>query len=109
MTVKSPTHQEIAARAYQLFLERGRQEGHDVDDFLRGNAEDFSDAGGIEDEIVLLGVEDLYVWSDQLHHVLVAGDDEDFVGMLGCLTGEGFHLTPQGMRFADAAAQLFLR
>ena len=39
MTVKRPTHQEIAARAYQLYLQRGRQEGHDVDDWLQAEYE----------------------------------------------------------------------
>jgi hypothetical protein len=39
MTKRSPTHQEIAARAYQLYLERGRQHGHEVDDWLQAEYE----------------------------------------------------------------------
>ena len=33
MTFRRPTHQEVSARAYQLFIERGRVEGHAVDDW----------------------------------------------------------------------------
>ena len=39
MTIKRPIHQEIAARAYQLYIERGRQQGHDVDDWLQAEYE----------------------------------------------------------------------
>ena len=39
MTIKQPTHQEIAARAYQVFLERGRQDGHAIDDWLQAEYE----------------------------------------------------------------------
>lgn len=39
MEYRQPTHQEIAARAYQLFLERGRVGGHDVDDWLQAEYE----------------------------------------------------------------------
>ena len=39
MTVKHPTHQEIAARAYQLYLQRGRQDGYSVDDWLQAEYE----------------------------------------------------------------------
>jgi hypothetical protein len=34
-----PTTQEIAERAYGLFLERGGDEGHDLDDWLRAERE----------------------------------------------------------------------
>jgi hypothetical protein len=34
-----PTHEEIARRAYELFLERGGDGGHDSDDWLRAEAE----------------------------------------------------------------------
>jgi hypothetical protein len=64
-------------------------EGHDVDDLLGWDAEDFDDFGGVEDEVVFLGVEDADVLGDELHHVLVAGDDEDFVALFGGLAGEG--------------------
>jgi hypothetical protein len=39
MMIRSPTHQEIAARAYQLYLERGRQNGYDIDDWLQAEYE----------------------------------------------------------------------
>ena len=29
-----PTKQQIEARAYELYLQRGREDGHDVDDWL---------------------------------------------------------------------------
>jgi hypothetical protein len=38
-TPRRPTHQEIAARAYQLFVERGRITGHEVDDWLQAEYE----------------------------------------------------------------------
>jgi len=33
--VRKPTHDEIAATAYQLFLEQGAEHGHAVEDWLR--------------------------------------------------------------------------
>jgi hypothetical protein len=39
MTYHRPTHQEIAARAYQIFLERGRVAGHEIDDWLQAEYE----------------------------------------------------------------------
>jgi hypothetical protein len=39
MTNRRPTHQEIAARAYQIYLQRGRQDGHQVDDWLQAEYE----------------------------------------------------------------------
>ena len=53
------------------------------------HAEDVFDAGGIEDEVVFGGVEDADVVVDELHHVLVGGDDEDVVAEGGELAGEG--------------------
>ncbi len=38
-TRAEPTNERIAARAYELFLERGRDDGHDVDDWLRAERE----------------------------------------------------------------------
>ena len=35
----SPTHEAIADRAYQLFLSRGRQGGHEVEDWLAAERE----------------------------------------------------------------------
>jgi DUF2934 family protein len=39
MTQQSPRPEQIAARAYQLYIERGRTEGHDVDDWLQAEYE----------------------------------------------------------------------
>ena len=35
----SPTHEQIAARAYEIYLERGCQHGHDMDDWLQAEYE----------------------------------------------------------------------
>jgi DUF2934 family protein len=35
----APPHHEIAQRAYELFLARGATDGHDVEDWLRAEAE----------------------------------------------------------------------
>jgi hypothetical protein len=34
-----PTEQEIAARAYAIFLERGATDGHDLEDWLQAERE----------------------------------------------------------------------
>jgi hypothetical protein len=34
-----PTEEQIQARAYRLFVERGRRHGHDVDDWLQAEYE----------------------------------------------------------------------
>ena len=34
-----PSHEQIARRANELYLERGQQEGHDVEDWLRAENE----------------------------------------------------------------------
>ena len=39
MTVRSPTPEQIAARAYQIYLERGRVSGYDMDDWLQAEYE----------------------------------------------------------------------
>jgi len=39
MNSASPTHEEIAERAYQIFLERGAEDGHDLEDWYRAEAE----------------------------------------------------------------------
>jgi hypothetical protein len=39
MTQQNLTPEQIAARAYQLYLERGRTNGHDVDDWLQAEYE----------------------------------------------------------------------
>jgi hypothetical protein len=35
----SPTYEQIAERAYDLYLARGETPGHEVDDWLRAEAE----------------------------------------------------------------------
>jgi hypothetical protein len=39
MMQQGPRTEQIAARAYQLYLERGRTDGHDVDDWLQAEYE----------------------------------------------------------------------
>jgi hypothetical protein len=39
MMVKRPTHEQIAARAYQIYLEQGRSDGHDLDHWLQAEYE----------------------------------------------------------------------
>ncbi|HYX92558.1 MAG TPA: DUF2934 domain-containing protein [Myxococcaceae bacterium] len=34
-----PTHEEIARRAYEIFVARGGEHGHDVDDWLQAERE----------------------------------------------------------------------
>ena len=34
-----PTSEAIAARSYELYLARGREDGHDVEDWLAAEAE----------------------------------------------------------------------
>jgi hypothetical protein len=36
---RTPTHEEIAVRSYELYLERGREEGHAEEDWLRAESE----------------------------------------------------------------------
>jgi Protein of unknown function (DUF2934) len=36
---KAPTHDEIAARSYELYLARGGESGHAEEDWLRAEAE----------------------------------------------------------------------
>jgi hypothetical protein len=36
---RTPTHEEIAIRSYELFLERGGQDGHAEEDWLRAESE----------------------------------------------------------------------
>lgn len=37
--VANPSEEKIRLRAYTLYEERGREDGHDVDDWLRAEAE----------------------------------------------------------------------
>ncbi len=38
-TDTNPSPEQISVRAYQIYLERGRQNGHDVDDWLQAEYE----------------------------------------------------------------------
>jgi hypothetical protein len=37
--VSSPTREEIAIRAYELYLARGREDGHDAEDWIAAEAQ----------------------------------------------------------------------
>jgi hypothetical protein len=39
VTSPRPTHEEIARRAYEIFLARGGEDGHDVADWLQAEKE----------------------------------------------------------------------
>jgi hypothetical protein len=39
MTQQRPMPEQIAARAYQIYLERGRADGYDVDDWMQAEYE----------------------------------------------------------------------
>ena len=39
MSVSAPTAEEIAQRAFEIFLARGGEPGHDLDDWLQAEAE----------------------------------------------------------------------
>ena len=39
MTQQHLSSEQVAARAYQIYLERGRANGHDVDDWLQAEYE----------------------------------------------------------------------
>jgi hypothetical protein len=39
MMINLPDHAEIAARAYRIYLERGREPGHAMDDWLQAEYE----------------------------------------------------------------------
>ena len=44
----APTHEQIAQRAYEIFVERGQPQGHDLDHWLEAEAQlrAASEAGG---------------------------------------------------------------
>jgi hypothetical protein len=39
IALRSPTHEEIAQRAFELYLARGQSDGSDVGDWLRAESE----------------------------------------------------------------------
>jgi len=38
-STSAPTHEQIAARAYEIFIERGRPQGHDLDHWLEAETQ----------------------------------------------------------------------
>ena len=38
-TTKNPSREEIARRAYELYVARGRTDGHEMDDWIRAESE----------------------------------------------------------------------
>ena len=46
----TPTHEEIEVRAYEIFLERGAEHGHDFDDWLQAQQELFQVGSGLRKE-----------------------------------------------------------
>jgi hypothetical protein len=38
-STSAPTHEQIAARAYEIFVERGRPQGRDLDHWLEAEAQ----------------------------------------------------------------------
>ncbi len=45
MDIDSAVREQIATRAFALFLERGREDGHDLDDWLQAEREIMRSAG----------------------------------------------------------------
>jgi hypothetical protein len=39
VTQRRPTQEEIASRAYEIYLARGQEDGHDVDDWVQAEQE----------------------------------------------------------------------
>ncbi len=67
-------------------VDRIAPERHHVDNLLRRDAENFLNLLGVENQIVLLRVKHLHLSRDELHHVFVAGDDEDLVPQFSSLS-----------------------
>ena len=61
---------------------------HHVHNFFRRHAQRLRHLCRIENQIVFLRIQDLHLRRHQLHHVLVAGDDEDLVLPLRGLAGQ---------------------
>jgi len=62
---------------------------HDVDHLFGRHAKSLLHPGCVEHQVVLLRVEDFHLAVHQLHHVLVAGNDEDGVARVSRLAREG--------------------
>ena len=61
---------------------------HHIHDFVGRHAEDLLDLGGVADQVVLRRIEYADVLVDQLHHVLVAGDDKHRIAGVDRFAGE---------------------
>ncbi len=62
---------------------------HYIHHALRRNAQDFFHLGGVADQVVLGRVQHADAVGYQLHHVLVAGDDEDAISLAGRFVCQG--------------------
>jgi Protein of unknown function (DUF2934) len=51
-----PTYEEIEARAYQLYVERGRADGQDVEDWLQAERELVATYKGASQKAKVIGV-----------------------------------------------------
>ena len=47
--IRTVTDDDVAARAYGLYLERGGGDGHDVDDWIQAERELRGDSGNVDD------------------------------------------------------------
>ena len=63
-------------------------QGHHINHLVRRHTENFLDFGGIADQVVLWGIQHADAGADQLHHVLVAGDDEYRIAVIYCLPSQ---------------------
>jgi hypothetical protein len=71
-------------------VDRVAAQGHHVDDFVGRDAEDVSvTLAGSRIRLSFCGLRIFTCGRDELHHVLVAGDDEDLVLAARRLRGEG--------------------
>ena len=46
-SIESVLREQIAARAYEIYLERGGEHGHDVEDWVRAEHEILANAGEV--------------------------------------------------------------
>ena len=70
-------------------IDRVAAQRHYVNHLFRQHAQHFPHLFRVENQVVFLRIEHLHLRRDKLHHVLVAGDDEDLVSALGSLARQG--------------------
>ena len=71
------------ARRAGNVIHRIAAQSHHVHNLVRRHAQGLRHFFRIENQVVFLRIQDLYALGNQLHHVFVAGDDEDLVLLLG--------------------------